>query len=446
MAAHHLLRSTLGNLCPVEGISTGAYPCPPAGSPPPGYPAGKNFYSGIPRYPAGLICCNDLTGNSAYHGGTLEVNKTGGKHFNLNASYTLSHTMDDGTFATFISVPEDVFRRSLERATSNQDARHRLVSNFSFTGPDDTFLKKFVLSNIVILQSPRPFTLFVGFDANNDLIPAADRVGNLSRNTYKGDSFQSWDVRLSRAINLGGDRTRLEVAFDAFNVLNRHERGRSRWRLRHLQSLWRTAAPAVQRCREPGHPVTPGGRLPRGRPTGSESPIRNSENDVQPASVATVHEALVLRLFGSGAITKGVAPGWALHKKSEKCQEPAQENFKQHPKRRRRGDLPQVFRPPRPSAAMTYLTDRAIAPPGQEGWTRHQEKYREASFDGADGVVVQDQTEMFLNLNHHPVCAASDASHFLLTGAATPPGQEGRWPGPPSMLLPPSLRTFVQNL
>jgi hypothetical protein len=31
---------------------------------------------------------------------------------------------------------------------------------------------------------------------------------------------------------------------------------------------------------------------------------------------------------------------------------------------------------------------------------RHQEKYREASFDGADGVVVQDQTEMFSNLNY----------------------------------------------
>ena len=39
------------------------------------------------------------------------------------------------------------------------------------------------------------------------------------------------------------------------------------------------------------------------------------------------------------------------------------------------------------------MADRDIAPPGQEGWTRHQEKYREASFDGADGVVVQDQTE-----------------------------------------------------
>ncbi len=76
------------------------------------------------------------------------------------------------------------------------------------------------MSNIVILQSSRPFTLFVGFDANNDLIPAADRVGNLARNTYKGDSFESWDIRLSRTINLQ-ERTRLELAVDAFNLLNR---------------------------------------------------------------------------------------------------------------------------------------------------------------------------------------------------------------------------------
>jgi hypothetical protein len=57
-----------------------------------------------------------------------------------------------------------------------------------------------------------------------------------------------------------------------------------------------------------------------------------------------------------------------------------------------------------------YLKDRVIAPPGQEGWTRHQGEYREASFDGADGVVVQDQTEMFLKPNHHPVCAVSVAA------------------------------------
>ncbi len=224
VAAHHLLRSTLGNLCPAQGISSGPYPCPPAsafGSPPSGYPAGKNFYSGIPRYPAGLICCNDLTGNSVYHGGTLQVNKTASKYMNLNASYTLSHTLDDGTFATFISVPEDVFRRGLERATSNQDARHRFVTNFSLFGPSNTFLRNFTLSNIVILQSPRPFTLFVGFDANKDLIDVSDRVGNLARNTYEGDSFKTWDIRLTRSINLPREGTRLELAADAFNLLDR---------------------------------------------------------------------------------------------------------------------------------------------------------------------------------------------------------------------------------
>jgi hypothetical protein len=156
-----------------------------------------------------------------YHGGTLQVTKTAGKYASLNANYTLSHTLDDGTFATFISVPQDVFRRGLERATSNQDARHRLVSNFSLFGPSNTFLRNFVLSNIVTLQSPRPFTLFVGFDANNDLIPAADRVGNLARNTYKGDSFQSWDIRLSRTIHFESDKAKMELAIDAFNLLNR---------------------------------------------------------------------------------------------------------------------------------------------------------------------------------------------------------------------------------
>ena len=93
------------------------------------------------------------------------------------------------------------------------------------------------------------------------------------------------------------------------------------------------------------------------------------------------------------------------------------------------GGLPYVFRRRAPASSGNDLADRDIAPPGQEGWTRHQEKYREASFDGADGVVVQDQTEMFLNLNHHPVCAASDASHFFLL--AQPPLLAGAVAEPP---------------
>ena len=70
------------------------------------------------------------------------------------------------------------------------------------------------------LQSPRPFTLFVGFDSNNDTIPAADRVGNLSRNTYKGDSMQTWDVHLQRTFHFSKEGMKLEAAVDAFNLLN----------------------------------------------------------------------------------------------------------------------------------------------------------------------------------------------------------------------------------
>src|SRR4030095_15817972 len=99
-----------------------------------------------------------------------------GKYFNLNASYTLSHTLDDGTFATFISVPQDVFERGLERATSNQDARNRFVANFTLSSPDSNkYLRNFLFSSIITLQSARPFTLFIGFDGNNYLLPAAER-------------------------------------------------------------------------------------------------------------------------------------------------------------------------------------------------------------------------------------------------------------------------------
>ena len=211
---------------------------------------------------------------------------------NLNANYTLSHTLDDGTFATFISVPEDVFRRGRERATSNQDARHRFVANFSLTGPSNGFLRNFQLSNIIVLQSPRPFTLFVGFDANNDLIPAADRVGNLARNTYKGDSLQTWDVRISRSINLPREGTRLELGVDAFNFLNRAN-------VDEVVGVYGTynlcgGQQPRQYKDAASHPGGSGRRLPGGRASGSESPFRYSQNDVQSTAATTVDEAVVL--------------------------------------------------------------------------------------------------------------------------------------------------------
>jgi hypothetical protein len=162
----------------------------------------------------------DNTGVSVYHGGTISLSGRMGNYLRFNANYTLSHTRDDGTFTTFVSTPQDLYRRDLESANSVQDVRHRFVANFVADGPAHTFLRNFQLSNILNLQSGRPFTIFVGNDINNDTNPVTDRVGLSPRNSYRGDPLYSDDVRLSYRISLRENR-KLELALDAFDVFNR---------------------------------------------------------------------------------------------------------------------------------------------------------------------------------------------------------------------------------
>ena len=175
VAAHHLVRAENLNVCPpfgaaagttVPSVTPGTPDCPPAEAPPAGWPAGKAFFynglnpGGSPAYSnAGLLYYTDNSGNSVYNGLTLQVTERFQKIFTLNANYTFSHTLDDGTFTTFVSTPQDLYDRSLERANSNQDVRHRFIANFSVEGPKDSFLRNFTFSNIVTLQSPAPLHL-----------------------------------------------------------------------------------------------------------------------------------------------------------------------------------------------------------------------------------------------------------------------------------------------
>ena len=93
------------------------------------------------------------------------------------------------------------------------------------------------MSSIITLQSGRPFTIFYGNNSLNDVAGGAtDRVGGapvnghcavvqdcqtmIPRNTYIGDPDYNWDLRIARAIHLG-DRMQMNLAFDAFNLLNR---------------------------------------------------------------------------------------------------------------------------------------------------------------------------------------------------------------------------------
>jgi outer membrane receptor protein involved in Fe transport len=214
---HRLVRPIDLNVGPPIGKETGTgkdiydyglfdpnIPAPPGGSP------GTN----------GIFYYTDSSGNSAYNGLILQVMRRTGKYLQFNANYTYSKTLDDGTFVTFVSTPQSNAQRNLERALSNQDVRDRFVGNAVLTAPKESFLKGFELSSVVVAQSPRPFTLFVGFDANNDGNPVTDRVGESARNTYFGDSLSSVDLRVSRAFRLS-ERLQLVLSVDAFNALNR---------------------------------------------------------------------------------------------------------------------------------------------------------------------------------------------------------------------------------
>jgi hypothetical protein len=222
VSAHHQVRAENLNVCPPggsTGANSGGIGCAPAGAPLPGFAAGKDNFSGV-LLPVGLIYYTDNSGNSVYHGATLSVTEHAGQYFRLNANYTFSKTLDDGTFTTFVSTPQDLYKRSQERANSNQDVRNRFIANFTASGPKQTFLRNTELSGIVTIQGARPFTEFVGFDANGDTNPVTDRVGLAARNTYWGDKLQSFDLRLSQAIKFR-EKQKIDVALDVFNALNR---------------------------------------------------------------------------------------------------------------------------------------------------------------------------------------------------------------------------------
>jgi hypothetical protein len=219
VSAHHQVRAENLNVCPPAGATTGLFTCAPAPAKLPGFAAGKDNFSGI-LIPVGLLYYTDNSGNSVYHGATVSVTERAGQYFRLNANYTFSKTLDDGTFTTFVSTPQDFYNRAAERGNSNQDVRHRFVGNFTASGPQKTFLRNTELSGIITLQGARPFTMFVGFDANNDTNPVTDRVGNAARNTYWGDKFQTFDLRLSQAFKFG-EKQRIVIAIDAFDLLNR---------------------------------------------------------------------------------------------------------------------------------------------------------------------------------------------------------------------------------
>jgi len=188
-------------------------------------PSGKPIFNralGGRVYPElGDFYSNDDIGFSIYHGGTLEVEKRFSRGFSFHGSYTYSKTINNtDSVANLADLPEGPNIRD-QRAVSRQSVPHRFTLGFVSQIPQTVrFLHNFKFSALVTAQGARRFNVFAGSDANLDGNPLSDRPGNLGRNTLKGDTFVTFDLRVARQFQVN-DRVSAEVSGDFFNLFNR---------------------------------------------------------------------------------------------------------------------------------------------------------------------------------------------------------------------------------
>ena len=209
-------------------------------------------------------------GNSWYHGLIVGLNKRFSHGLQMQASYTLGRSTDEGSqavggadFANSFQ-PRYGYDRNDNFGVSDFDVRHNFVFSYSYLVPTPASWKAaasalaggWQVSGVVSLRSGTPFSPVLGFDraralprsggagqrpnwatgatsssailggptqyfdANAFSLPDAGYFGNVGRNALTGPDYASWDAALFKNVPLGG-RYRVQIRIEAFNVLNR---------------------------------------------------------------------------------------------------------------------------------------------------------------------------------------------------------------------------------
>jgi hypothetical protein len=176
----------------LQGLPPGPGPCPPNG-------AGRRY--GAQGF-LGAITDEAPSGNSTYHGGSIDVTHRTGHGLFLRANYTYSKVMDNGTndvATSFVSPrrPQNPYNLHDEWARSALDATNKIALMFLYDTPkvpwDNRFargaLNGWTWSGAYLFQTGQPVTILsnVASNGNGDSAPGrailnpsgAEGVGSL---------------------------------------------------------------------------------------------------------------------------------------------------------------------------------------------------------------------------------------------------------------------------
>lgn len=179
----------------------------------------------------GSIVQFDSAASSVYNALTVSVRRRMANGVYFRAAYTWAQAIDDTQDALISGSPvtvENTFATQAERGRSVTDQRHRLV--FSgiweprpFHADHPTAKKLFNdwrFSGVFTAGSGRPVNGRIVGDANQDGNTSNDRLPGFRRNNFTGPNYISTDLRVARRFPLG-DRFKLEVLVESFNLMNR---------------------------------------------------------------------------------------------------------------------------------------------------------------------------------------------------------------------------------
>jgi outer membrane receptor for ferrienterochelin and colicin len=173
---------------------------------------------GLPPVDPDFTQINEIQGEgrSTYKALQLGLVKRFSRRHSFGLAYTLSDTKRDADGHQF--RPQDPRDLAAEYGPSDIDARHTFAGNVNW---DAVWGIKLGLSGRYL--SALPYNVTTGMDDNGDL-NVNDRPAGVSRNSERGESAWTIDLRLAKAIALG-KKASLELIAEAFNLLNHPSRG-----------------------------------------------------------------------------------------------------------------------------------------------------------------------------------------------------------------------------